>query len=54
MDRPAHPRSGSVDVNIVGFLELAQFCVLVAVCFLLLMAVSLCIAVIWQELRDRT
>jgi len=40
-------------VNIVGFLELAQFMVAVAVCFLLLMAVSLCILVIWQELRDR-
>ena len=41
-------------MSIVGFLELAEFAVLVAVCFLLLMAVSLCIVVIWQELRDRT
>jgi hypothetical protein len=39
-------------MTIVGFFELAQFGVLVAVVFLLTLAVSLCVAMILDYMRD--
>ena len=39
-------------MNIVGFFELVQFGVLVAVVVLLTMAVSLCVALFLSYLRD--
>jgi len=39
-------------MNIVGFLELVQFGVLVGVVFLLTLAVSLCVALFVSYMRD--
>ena len=40
-------------MTIVGFIELLEFCVLVAVATLFLLAVSLCIVLAWSYLREK-
>ena len=40
-------------MSIVGFIELLQFGVLVAVTVLFLLAVSLCLVLVWQYVREK-
>jgi hypothetical protein len=51
-DREGHGGTVGIAVTIVGFLELLQFGVMVAVFVSFTLAVSLCVAMILDYLRD--